>query len=99
MTNPEQATGSVEVVQPEPEQPAPPAPQPSSTFQKPAPSAMAAATAPTVADTQEPFMQLTSVGNTLFALDRGGRVWAMENPGSRQLPQEWRPLPIDREQT
>jgi hypothetical protein len=93
MNDPKHETGSVEVVKPSE------SPAPSSTFQKPAPSAMAAATAPTVVDTQEPFVQLTSMGSSLYALDRGGRVWAMEIPGSRLLPQEWRPLPTDREQT
>jgi hypothetical protein len=103
MTDPDQATGSVEVVQPPEQQPAP---QPSSTFQKPAPSAMAAATATTVTDTHEPFVQLTSMGSTLYALDRGGRVWEMETTAAmvtrkwHPLPTErWRPLPTDREQT
>jgi hypothetical protein len=94
MTDPEQATGSVEVVQPEPEQP--PAPQPSSTFQKPAPSAMAASTA--VADTHEPFVQITSEGNVLYALDRGGRVWEMETTAA-MVTRKWHPLPTEREQT
>jgi hypothetical protein len=100
MTDPNQPIGSVKVVQPEPEQPAPPAPMPSSTFQKPAPSAMAVATgtAPAVADTHEPFVQLTSEGNVLYALDRGGRVWEMETTAA-MVTRKWHPLPTEREQT
>jgi hypothetical protein len=97
MTDPKHETGSVEVVQPLEQQPAP---QPSSTFQKPAPSAMAAATAAqiAVAAANEPFMQLTSVGNSLYALDRGGRVWGIEPQAGREV-RVWRPLTTEREET
>jgi hypothetical protein len=90
MTDPKHETGSVEVVKPVD----PPPPAPSSTFQKPAPSAMAPSTgaAAAVADTHEPFMQLTSMGTMLYALDRSGRVWQMQPQGH----QVWLPLPTQR---
>jgi hypothetical protein len=89
MTDPKHETGSVEVVKPVD----PPPPAPSSIFQKPAPSAMAPSTGvAAVADTHEPFMQLTSMGTMLYALDRGGRVWQMQPQGH----QVWLPLPTQR---
>jgi hypothetical protein len=58
--------------------------------------AVSTGTAPAVADTHEPFMQLTSVDNSLYALDRGGRVWKME---VGRADRTWHPLPTERAET